>query len=47
MHCRAVKIGVESQVFVGTSLMSMYSSCAELGSAMKLFEMISDRSVVS
>ncbi|GFY88423.1 pentatricopeptide repeat (PPR) superfamily protein [Actinidia rufa] len=47
VHCWAVKLGVESEVFVGTLLMSLYSGCAELGSAIKLFEMISDRSVVS
>ncbi|KAA8529456.1 hypothetical protein F0562_033745 [Nyssa sinensis] len=47
VHCWAVKLGVETEVYVATSLITMYSSCAELVSATRVFEMISDRNVVS
>ncbi|XP_059655910.1 pentatricopeptide repeat-containing protein At2g02750 [Cornus florida] len=47
LHCLAVKLGVETEVYVGTSLVSMYCSCAELVSAAKVFQMVSDRNVVS
>ncbi|GMP94097.1 hypothetical protein CsSME_00043684 [Camellia sinensis var. sinensis] len=47
VHCWAVKLGVETEVYVGTSLITMYSGCAELVSATKVFETILDRNVVS
>ncbi|KAM5567136.1 pentatricopeptide repeat-containing protein [Rosa sericea] len=47
MHCAAVKLGVESDVYVATSAVSMYSSCGELVSAAKLFEDMPVKNVVS
>ncbi|KAL6983535.1 hypothetical protein U1Q18_016921 [Sarracenia purpurea var. burkii] len=47
VHCWAVKLGVETEVYVGTSLVTMYLGCAELVPARKMFEMISSRNVVS
>ncbi|KAL6186882.1 hypothetical protein ACLB2K_043001 [Fragaria x ananassa] len=38
MHCVAVKIGVEDDIFVSTSAVSMYSSCGEVEYAAKVFE---------
>ncbi|XP_050375192.1 pentatricopeptide repeat-containing protein At2g02750 [Argentina anserina] len=38
MHCVAVKIGVESDVYVSTSAVSMYSRCGEVVYAAKVFE---------
>lgn len=47
VHCWAVKLGVETDVYVGTSLITVYSDLAELVSATKVFDMISTRNVVS
>ncbi|XP_062012412.1 pentatricopeptide repeat-containing protein At2g02750-like [Rosa rugosa] len=47
MDCVAVKLGVESDVYVATSAVSMYWSCGELVSAAKLFEHMPVKNVVS
>lgn len=47
IHCWAVKLGVETEVYVGTSLLTVYSNWAEMVSATKVFDMISNRNVVS
>lgn len=46
VHCWGVKIGVEVDVYVGTSLVTMYSKCRELVLASKAFEQIGDKSLV-
>lgn len=47
IHCWAVKLGVESDTYVATSLISMYSNCEELVSASKVYEGLANKSVVS
>ncbi|KAK1362109.1 Pentatricopeptide repeat-containing protein [Heracleum sosnowskyi] len=46
VHCWGVKIGVEVDVYVGTSLVTMYSKCRELVFASKVFEQIGYKSLV-
>ncbi|KAL3824161.1 hypothetical protein ACJIZ3_020190 [Penstemon smallii] len=46
VHCLAIKIGVEMDDFAGTSLMTMYSNCRELGSATRLFGLIVNKDLV-
>lgn len=47
VHCWAVKLGVETEVYVGTSLLTVYSNWAEMVSATKVFDVISNRNAVS
>ncbi|WCJ32484.1 Pentatricopeptide repeat (PPR) superfamily protein [Euphorbia peplus] len=49
MHCWAVKLGVEMDVYVGTSLLSRYSDCGEVVLAARVFRDMAEskRSVVS
>ncbi|KAK7307132.1 hypothetical protein VNO77_39932 [Canavalia gladiata] len=47
MHCFALKLGVESDVYVATSLVTAYCKCGELVSATKVFENLLMRNVVS
>ncbi|KAM2975730.1 hypothetical protein FF1_001858 [Malus domestica] len=47
IHGQAVKYGLDSDVFVQNSLMSMYSTCGFLSSARKLFDETPGRDVVS
>ncbi|XP_010523443.1 PREDICTED: pentatricopeptide repeat-containing protein At2g02750 [Tarenaya hassleriana] len=47
MHCLAIKLGVEMDVYVGTSLVSMYSRCSEWILAAKMFESVPNKSVVT
>lgn len=47
IHSWAVKLGVESDVYVATSLISMYSNCEDLVSASRVYEGIVNKSVVS
>ncbi|VFQ61224.1 unnamed protein product [Cuscuta campestris] len=46
MHCWAVKIGVETCVFVATSILTTYSGSGDLVSATRLFESIENKNVV-
>ncbi|KAF1002398.1 pentatricopeptide repeat-containing protein At2g02750 [Apium graveolens] len=46
VHCWGIKIGVEVDVYVGTSLVTMYSKCRELVLASKAFEQIGEKSLV-
>ncbi|XP_047334516.1 pentatricopeptide repeat-containing protein At2g02750 [Impatiens glandulifera] len=46
VHCWAVKLGVESEIYAATSLVTMYSSRGELGSAAKVFKNIETKNVV-
>ncbi|ESQ33047.1 hypothetical protein EUTSA_v10003832mg [Eutrema salsugineum] len=47
MHCLAMKSGFEMDVYVGTSLVSMYSRCGEWILAAKMFEKVPHKSVVT
>eukprot|EP00250_Pteridium_aquilinum_P021374 c25097_g8_i2 orf=172-2220(+) len=47
IHDRIVKIGLEQDVFVGSSLISMYAKCGSLTEAWKIFEKLQGRDVVS
>ncbi|KAK2983145.1 hypothetical protein RJ640_007821 [Escallonia rubra] len=46
LHCWAVKMGVEGDIYAATSLVTMYSNCAGLVSAAEVFEGIRDKNVV-
>ncbi|XAR65160.1 hypothetical protein NMG60_11009172 [Bertholletia excelsa] len=47
VHCSAVKLGVDTEVYVGTSLITMYSACEELDSATKMFKIVTNKNLVS
>ncbi|KAJ0252849.1 Pentatricopeptide repeat-containing protein [Hirschfeldia incana] len=47
MHCLAMKSGFETEVYVGTSLVSMYSRCGEWVLAARMFEKVPHKSVVT
>ncbi|GMH01695.1 hypothetical protein Nepgr_003534 [Nepenthes gracilis] len=47
VHCWAIKLGVERDVYVGTGIVTMYMTCAELISAIKVFGTMGYRNVVS
>ncbi|KAI4328398.1 hypothetical protein L6164_020755 [Bauhinia variegata] len=47
VHCWAVKLGVNMDVYVATSLITMYSNCEELVAATKVFDGLLTKNVVS
>ncbi|CAN4128101.1 unnamed protein product [Withania somnifera] len=47
VHCFALKIGFESDVFVGSSLVDMYAKCGKIEIARKAFDQMPERNVVS
>ena len=47
VHCWATKLGVESDIYVATAMVTMYSNCGELVSAKKVFDRILNKNVVS
>ncbi|CAN7028461.1 unnamed protein product [Brassica oleracea var. botrytis] len=47
VHCLAMKSGFETEVYVGTSLVSMYSRCGEWVLAARMFETVPHKSVVT
>ncbi|KAF8051603.1 hypothetical protein N665_1692s0003 [Sinapis alba] len=47
MHCLAMKSGFEMEVYVGTSLVSMYSRCGKWVLAARMFEKVPHKSVVT
>ncbi|CAN6562334.1 hypothetical protein EV1_027732 [Malus domestica] len=47
IHGSAVRCGVDGDVFVGTSLIDLYGKCKEIVCARKVFDRMSERSVVS
>ncbi|XP_054823559.1 pentatricopeptide repeat-containing protein At2g02750 [Prosopis cineraria] len=47
IHCWAVKLGVESDTYVATSLISMYSNAEELDSANRVYGGLVNKNVVS
>ncbi|MCE3216254.1 hypothetical protein HAX54_005744 [Datura stramonium] len=46
MHCWAIKIGVEMDIYASTSLLTMYLNCADCVSATRLFELVPNKNVV-
>ncbi|KAL8497520.1 hypothetical protein ACS0TY_021014 [Phlomoides rotata] len=47
VHCLAVKIGFDGNVFVGSSVIDMYNKCGNLGDARKVFDEMPEKNVVS
>ncbi|KAL3632453.1 hypothetical protein CASFOL_025437 [Castilleja foliolosa] len=47
VHCVAVKIGFDANVYVGSSVVDMYSKCRSLMDARKVFDEMPERNVVS
>ncbi|KDP21219.1 hypothetical protein JCGZ_21690 [Jatropha curcas] len=47
MHCWAIKLGVEMDIYVATSLVTMYSNCGEVIFATRIFREMPNRNVVS
>ncbi|KAI6674993.1 hypothetical protein NL676_002899 [Syzygium grande] len=46
-HCLAMRTGFLANVYVGSSLITLYGRCGELGNAYKVFEEMSVKNVVS
>ncbi|OMO97940.1 hypothetical protein COLO4_14243 [Corchorus olitorius] len=46
-HVHAVKLGLDSNLFVANALIHVYSCCGQLGSARKVFDTMSERDLVS
>ncbi|KAK3036244.1 hypothetical protein RJ639_030786 [Escallonia herrerae] len=47
LHCEALKYGLDTHVFVGTTLVSMYAECGRVGLARKVFDQMSEPNVVA
>ncbi|CAK7346845.1 unnamed protein product [Dovyalis caffra] len=47
LHSEAIKHGVDSNVQIGTSLVSMYAKCGDIFDSRKLFEYMPERNVVT
>ncbi|TKY68069.1 Pentatricopeptide repeat-containing protein mitochondrial [Spatholobus suberectus] len=46
-HCLSVKLGLETNLFAGSSLIDMYSKCGAIQDACKIYSSMPERSVVS
>ncbi|KAL8161487.1 hypothetical protein V2J09_012976 [Rumex salicifolius] len=47
IHCWAMKLGIERDVYVGTAIVTMYMACGELVYAVKAFGEVDNKNVVS
>lgn len=47
LHCQALTHGLDTHLFVGTTLISMYGECGCIGSARKVFDEMHERNVVA
>ncbi|KAL0297594.1 UNVERIFIED_CONTAM: Pentatricopeptide repeat-containing protein [Sesamum radiatum] len=47
LHAQILKLGVESDVFIGNSLINMYSKCDQIRDAENLFDHMPHRTIVS
>ncbi|CAN0924156.1 Pentatricopeptide repeat-containing protein At2g02750 [Linum grandiflorum] len=47
VHCWAIKLGVDGDVYVGTAMVTVYSGCGEIVVARKLFREMPDKNEVS
>ncbi|XP_057421782.1 pentatricopeptide repeat-containing protein At3g09040, mitochondrial [Lotus japonicus] len=46
VHSEAIKLGFESNIYVGSSLINMYGKCEMLDAAKKVFEALSNKNMV-
>ncbi|XP_065881102.1 pentatricopeptide repeat-containing protein At3g09040, mitochondrial [Euphorbia lathyris] len=46
VHAEAIKLGLDSNVYVGSSLVSMYSKCEKIEAAKKIFDALDERNIV-
>ncbi|XP_058760455.1 pentatricopeptide repeat-containing protein At3g09040, mitochondrial-like [Vicia villosa] len=47
VHGEGIKLGLESSVYVVSSLVNMYGKCGRLGDAKKVFDVVCERNVVT
>uniref|UniRef100_A0A453GAV8 Pentacotripeptide-repeat region of PRORP domain-containing protein n=2 Tax=Aegilops tauschii subsp. strangulata TaxID=200361 RepID=A0A453GAV8_AEGTS len=47
IHSNAIKIGHESELFVGNALMDLYAKCSDMESSLKIFSSLRDANEVS
>ncbi|KAL3528378.1 hypothetical protein ACH5RR_007700 [Cinchona calisaya] len=47
LHCQALKRGFNTHIFVGTTIISMYAECRNVGFSRKVFDEMPQRNVVS
>eukprot|EP00253_Pinus_taeda_P000868 PITA_00868 len=47
IHDQIIRVGLESDLFVGNALVGMYSKCGEMGKARQVFDKMPKRDVVS
>lgn len=47
LHGLSIKMGHESDGYAATALLTMYSNCAELGPARRVFDLIDEKNIVS
>ncbi|KAK7341027.1 hypothetical protein VNO80_23951 [Phaseolus coccineus] len=47
LHCLSVKLGLETKLFAGSSLIDMYSKCGDIEDARKIYSSMPEWSVVS
>ncbi|KAL5571163.1 hypothetical protein UlMin_020760 [Ulmus minor] len=47
IHSSAIKVGLETDVFVGNSLIVMYSKCGNINDSVSVFRRINEKNVVS
>ncbi|KAH7691089.1 TPR-like protein [Dioscorea alata] len=46
VHCEAIRLGLDSNVFVGSSLINMYAKCCRIEDASNVFTMLPERNLV-
>ncbi|KAK3229806.1 hypothetical protein Dsin_001687 [Dipteronia sinensis] len=46
VHAEAIKQGLNSNIYVGSSLISMYAKCKKMESAKKVFDSVDERNIV-
>ncbi|XP_077227696.1 pentatricopeptide repeat (PPR) superfamily protein [Tasmannia lanceolata] len=46
VHSEAIRLGLESNVFVGSSLINMYAKCCIIDDARKMFDTLNERNIV-
>ncbi|KAG9156302.1 hypothetical protein Leryth_009182 [Lithospermum erythrorhizon] len=47
IHCQVIKLGLSNEVFSGNNLIKMYSKCGDLCNALKVFDEMPVRNIVS
>ncbi|CAL9064724.1 unnamed protein product [Musa banksii] len=46
VHCHALKVGFETDVFVGSSLIDMYCKCKDVADGRRVFDLIPEKNIV-